>query len=160
MILFKDGSFQATVTVDSSIAGFDLGQAEVTFGNHNPDKLLTTTLYAQMSIPTMLPDIVQIDGYWDANGNYDFKGSADVILGGLTLAQAQFEVSKANGVTFNASTDFGVLKATVSGSITATSDGGFTTQTLVKGSIPNGPFLELNGTFDTGKTTIFSERLR
>lgn len=96
MTIYKDGTFHAVVTVDSSIAGFDLGNAEVTFGKHNPDKLLISTLHAQMSVPTMVPSNVLIDGYWDANGNYDFKGSADVILGGLTLAQAQFEVSKSD----------------------------------------------------------------
>lgn len=148
MTIYQDGSFQAMVMVNSSIAGIDLGNAEVTFGNHNPDKTLITTLHAEMSVPGMAPK-VKVDGYWDANGNYEFTGSADVSLGSFTLAQAQFELSKQNGLTFSGEVNFGVMVATISGSITQDSSGGFTSTTDVTGTILNGPNLKLHGTFDS-----------
>ncbi len=148
MTIYNDGSFMAMVMVNSSIAGIDLGNAEVTFGNHNPDKTLISTLHAEMSIPGTSTGVL-IDGYWDSNGNYEFTGSADLALGGLTLAQAQFELSKQNGLTFSAEANFGVFESTISGSIVSDDNGGFTTTTDVTGTILGGPNITLHGSFDS-----------
>lgn len=159
MTIYKDGSFQAMVTVDSTVAGFSLGHAIVTFGNHNDTKLLIATLHGAITVPTMLPNNVTVDGYWDSNGNYDFMGTADAVLGGLTLAQAQLRVSKSDGLTFSAACDFGVLDATVSGTITPDSDGGFTTTSDVVGTILGGPHLDLHGSFDSHGNYDFKGKL-
>ena len=152
MTIYNDYTFASTVTVDSTVAGFSLGMAKVTFGDHNPTKALIATLHGVSFIPPVGPNIT-LDGYWNVTtGKYDFTGTGSYKLGGLSLANAQFTMSDMTGpasFTFTAGCNFGVLTATVGGTIVASSDGGFVVTSDLTGTILDGPKITLSGTFDS-----------
>src|SRR5262249_47246072 len=151
----SDGSFLASVSVDSTIAGFSLGNALITFGNHNANKTLITTLQASVDIPSVPSVNVQLNGYWDATKKYDFKGTGSVMIAGLSLANGQFEMSDLNGpasFTFTANCNLlGVFTANMSGSFLedANGDGGFVVTSTLNGTILGGPHVNLSGQFDS-----------
>jgi hypothetical protein len=114
--IFYDGQFQATVDAHVlQLGGFSLGQAVVTFGNVNPSHEFILTVNAVAGIPDG-PN-VNLSGYIDQTGNYDFTGTQNIGLAGLTLSSAAFELSKANGFTFSAEWNYVLFMEQVSGTI-------------------------------------------
>ncbi len=151
MTIYKDATFAAMVNVNSSIAGFSLGTANVTFGDHNPTKTLITTLQGMTTVPTG-PTII-LNGYWDSNNKYDFQGKGSYTLGPFALANAQFDFSDMAGpasFTFKAGVNlFSVLQASISGTIAETAGGGFRVTSNLTGTILGGPTIDFVGSFDS-----------
>jgi len=149
--IFYDGRFEATIDVHAlQVSSFSLGQATVTFGNDNPSHEFILTVNAIVAIPGL--EDVSLNGTLDANGSYNFKGKQDLILGGLTLSQAQFDLNNTAGpasFNFSAGCDFGVFTATVSGTIATTTAGGFVLTADATGSILGAANLDLSGYIDS-----------
>jgi hypothetical protein len=123
--IFYNGDLDATLDVHVlQLGGFSLGQAEVGFGNTatvlgiaNPDHKFILALHAHVGVPIPATPSIELDGFLDSSGNYDLKGSEDFPIGGLTLTQAQFELSKANGFSFSADWNYVLFVGQVSGTI-------------------------------------------
>ncbi len=157
MTIFRNGTFHATVDVTSSVAGFSLGVANVTFGNHNDSQTFIATLHGVTTLPAG-PNVA-LDGYWDANGKYDFRGTQSVALGPLTFANAQFGMSNLHGpaaFTFAAGVNFGVYQADVTGQFVTDGHGGFTAYSHAKGTVLGVLNLDLDGFVDSSGNFEFN----
>lgn len=115
--VFFDGRFEAKMDIHVvQVAGFSLGQANVTFGNNNPSRLFILTIDAVAGI-SAAGLTVNLKGYLDARGYYELSGKQTIKVAGLTLSQAQFELKKGKGFTFSTDWVYTIFTVHASGTI-------------------------------------------
>ncbi len=113
--IFYNGDYKLDVRADVlSLGGFSLGTVDIKLGNVNPDHMFRMDVHAVVGIPSMLT--VKLDGYYKANGDYDFTGTTDSVAG-LTLAKANFELNNTKGFSFEADLNYFFVGAHIRGTI-------------------------------------------
>jgi hypothetical protein len=90
--IYSNGNFTATVDAHAlQLGGFTLSNTYVTLTNINPSHLMT--LHVTGDFDTRLGLTLPMQGYIDANGNYDWTASHDLSLGGFSITSGTFELS-------------------------------------------------------------------
>ncbi len=116
--VFYDGRFQ--IIADAHVlqfGPFSLGEAVVTVGNANPQHQFVIDVHAVAGFPNLGAGMT-LDGVLTDSHNYDLKGTDNLAIAGLpAITSVKAELSSATGFTFKGSWNYGVMTATVSGTI-------------------------------------------
>ncbi|WP_422927333.1 beta strand repeat-containing protein [Singulisphaera sp. PoT] len=115
--IFYDGRFMMTADAHVVQVGpFSLGEAIVKIGDDYPDKHFEIDVHAVAGFPNLGAGMT-LDGVIISSTNYHFTGTDKLNIAGLSITSVQATLDSTTGFTFKGSWNYGILTATVSGTI-------------------------------------------